>query len=78
MTPKEIKIGQMVEWKCRPYQDKPFIARGIVIEIGKSKTGSKKKMVVAKIRTMGEYANYFPYRKTTTVGVDKLELTKGI
>lgn len=69
---KEIKIGDLVKWKCRPYQAKPFISEGIVREISESTFGGMVKKPSVKVETIGAYKRFFPYRKTTVIGLDKI------
>ena len=65
---REVEIGDVVKWKCRPYTRPTFIAEGIVREIFISKRLGKS----LKVECVGEYLQVFENRKRTTVAVHNL------
>lgn len=70
---KDIKIGDLVKWKCKPFGCKSFIAEGVVRGIGESTFGSVSTETSVKIEPLGEYRKFYPKRKTTTIAMKNMD-----
>ncbi len=71
---KEIKIGDIVKWRCSPFGRKSFVTDGVVIEITSSTFGSIFIIKAVKIKVNKKYRKVFPNRKSTTIAVHNLIL----
>lgn len=72
VAPKDPEIGELVKWKCYPYQARRFIANGIVTRILQSTFRGKVKRPAVQVKPVGKYTEFFPNRKTTVIGIDNL------
>lgn len=70
---KEIKIDDLVRWKCSPYNEEPFIAEGVVRGWKKTTFGSVVKAIGVWIEPIGLYKDFFPNRKTTFIAIHNLK-----
>jgi len=75
MKKQKIKIGDKVQWTCKPKAyEKPFECKGIVTDIRMSTFGSCLKSMGAIIKVNSKKYHNFYGKKKTFISVKNLQL----
>ena len=59
-------IGDQVQWTCKPRKEKPFIVKGMIVEICRLGFGKKKRTLSARVQVNKTSKYYKRFKRLGT------------